>query len=247
MPSTNLNVDEMLRLAAVRPQDVVYDLGSGDGRVVIAAARDYGARGVGLDIDGALVRESRENARRAGVADRTEFREQDLLTANVTEASVVTVYLLPTLVRRLQDKLFSELRPGTRIVAHEYGFPDWTPDRKILVSKTFYLYTVPARVAGVWRLQANTGNRSLAYDVNFEQRYQEIKGAARVTGGILPAFEAQLAGERISFVLMDDDMTYRYEGRIQGERMEGVVRWGIGPRLNESAWHATRLATGAQG
>jgi len=247
VPSTRLNVDEMLRLAAVGPQDVVYDLGSGDGRVVIAAARDYGARGVGLDIDAALVRESRENARRAGVGDRTEFRQEDLLTANIREASVVTLYLLPTLVRRLQEKLFADLKPGTRIVAHEYGFPDWKPDRKIVISKTFYLYTVPGRVAGSWRLETSAGNRPRAYDIAFGQHYQEIKGAARVTGGILPAFEARLAGEHIAFVLMDEDMTYRYEGRVQGERMDGIVRWGYGPHLNEAAWHATRIGVGAQG
>jgi SAM-dependent methyltransferase len=235
----------MLRLAAVGPQDVVYDLGSGDGRVVIAAARDYGARGVGIEIDAALVRESTENARRAGLAQRAVFRQDDVLTADLREASVVTIYLLPPLVRRLQDRLSATLRPGARIVAHEYPFPDWHPDRRIVVSKTFYLYVVPARVGGSWRLQTDAGGRSRTYDLGFEQRYQEIKGAARVTGGILPAFEARLSGDRVSFILVEDDTSYRYEGRVGEGRMEGTVRWGYGPHLNEAAWRATRV-TGAE-
>jgi len=247
VPSTRLNVDEMLRLANVGPRDVVYDLGSGDGRVVIAAARDYGARGVGLDIDAALVRQSAENARRAGVADRAVFREADILTADVKDASVVTLYLLPVLVRRLQDRLFSELKPGTRIIAHEYGFPDWQPDRKVLISKTFYRYTVPARVGGSWQLETDAGGHHRAYEFNLEQRYQRIKGAASVTGGILPAFEAKLSGDRIAFILVEDDMSYRYEGRVRDDRMEGVVRWGYGPRLNETAWHATRVVSMGRG
>ncbi len=247
VPSTRLNVDEMLRLAAVGPQDIVYDLGSGDGRVVIAAARDYGARGVGVDIDPALVRQSAENARKAGVADRAIFRQGDVLTTDVKDATVVTLYLLPVLVRRLQDRLFTGLKPGTRIVAHEYGFPDWQPDRKVVISKTFYLYTVPARAGGSWQLETDAGGRHRTYEFDLDQHYQTIKGAARVTGGILPAFEAHMSGDRIRFILVEDDMSYRYEGEVRNDRMDGVVRWGYGPRLNESRWRAIRVRSKEQG
>lgn len=239
VPSTELNVDEMLRLAGVTPGDVVYDLGSGDGRVVIAAARDYGARGVGLELDAALVAESTLAAHRAGLAGRVAFRQADVLVAPVAEATVVTLYLLPPLVRRLQDRLYGELRPGARIVAHDYPFPDWRADRVLHVSKTFHLYTVPARAAGRWALAGPAGR---AYDLAFEQRYQELKGAARVRGGILPAFDARLDGARIAFVLMDGDHAYRYEGTVRGDRMEGRVRWGLGPRQQEAAWEAVRDA-----
>ena len=243
IPSTPLNVDEMLRLADVRTSDVVYDLGSGDGRVVIAAARDWGARGVGIEIDGKLVAESRELARRAGVSERVSFRESDVFAADISEATVVTMYLLSGLVHRLQPKLLAELKPGPRIVAHDYGFGEWKPDRHVNVSKHFYLYVVPADVRGKWRLGAALPAGLREYELELEQRFQEVQGGARVAGGFLPAFEARLAGERIAIVLIDDDMAYRYEGRVAGDTIAGSVRWGQGQRQQESTWRAVRTVT----
>jgi SAM-dependent methyltransferase len=240
IPSTRLNVDEMLRLAAVQPADIVYDLGSGDGRIVITAAKEWGARGVGIELDGKLVAESRENAQREGVADRVSFREGDVFKADLHDATVVTMYLLTSLVERLQPKLFAELKPGTRVIAHDYGFKGWKPDRTVSVSKNFYLYVVPARVAGKWRMSAALP-KPREYDMDFEQQYQEIKGGARVAGGFLPAFDARVNGERVAFVLVEDDMSYRYEGRVAGNAIEGRVRWGYGPKQQESAWRATRV------
>lgn len=244
IPSTQHNVDEMLRLAAVQPGDVVYDLGSGDGRVVIAAARDWGARGIGIEIDGTLVAASTEHARREGVSDRVAFREGDVFAASIGDATVVTMYLLTSLVHRLQPKLLAELKPGTRIVAHDYGFAEWKPDRHVQVSKNFYLYVVPANVAGKWRLSSVLPGVRRDYEIDFEQRYQEIKGGARVAGGFLPAFDARLTGERIAFVLLEDDVSYRYEGRVAGNVIDGVVKWGYGPRQKESTWRATRAGAG---
>lgn len=247
IPSTPQNVDEMLRLAAVQPGDVVYDLGSGDGRVVITAARDWGARGVGIELDGKLVVQSREQARREGVADRVVFREGDVFAADMSDATVVTMYLLTSLVHRLQPKLLAELEPGTRIVAHDYGFDGWTPDRHVSVSKNFYLYIVPAKVAGKWLVRAALAKGTRDYEVDFEQRFQQIKGGARVAGGFLPAFDARLNGDRIAFVLAEDDTSYRYEGRVSGSAIEGRVRWGYGPRQQESTWRATRVGAAAGG
>ena len=241
VPSTLMNVDEMLRIAAVGPQDVVYDLGSGDGRIVIAAARDYGARGVGVEIDAALVKESMENARYAGVAGRTEFRAGDVFDADLKGATVVTMYLLSPLVERLKPKLLAELKPGARIVAHDYGFSGWKPDRQVTISKTYYLYVVPAHVAGEWRLQADLPMGQRDYELRLEQQYQEIRGGARVTGGFLPAFEARLSGGAISFVLVENEASFRFEGRVVDDVMEGVVRSGRGPRLVEHRWRATRV------
>ena len=240
VPSTHGNVDEMLRLAAVVPTDVVYDLGSGDGRVVIAAARDWGARGVGIELDSELVARSREEARRSGVAERTAFQAADVLKADVSEATVVTMYLLTPLVHRLQPKLVEELKPGTRIVAHEYPFADWKPDRHVYVSKNFYLYIVPARVAGKWRLTTALPEGGLEYELEFQQRYQDVKGGARVAGGFLPAFEPRLSGERLSFVLIERDVAYRYEGRVSGSLIEGVVHYGAGPKQMQAKWRAAR-------
>ncbi|HVC65008.1 MAG TPA: methyltransferase domain-containing protein [Candidatus Dormibacteraeota bacterium] len=143
-------VNEMLRLADVTASDVVYDLGSGDSRILIAAARDRGARGVGLEIDPALVAQSAERARRLGLADRLSFRQQDLFEADLTPATVVTLYLSPDLNRRLRPKLLSELRPGARIVSHSFDMGDWAPARTLQVSSnegshTLYLWVVPGR------------------------------------------------------------------------------------------------------
>jgi SAM-dependent methyltransferase len=241
VPSTQSNVDEMLRLASVRPDDIVYDLGSGDGRIVVAAARDWGARGVGIEIDPKLVAESRELARREGVANRATFREGDVLKADVRDATVVTMYLLTPLVNRLRPKLLAELKPGTRIVAHDYPFADWKPDRHVRVSKNFYLYVVPARVTGKWQLAVARAAGVREYELELAQSFQELRGGARVSGGYLPAFEARLAGERIAFILVDEHTSYRFEGRVSANAMEGTVRWGFGPRQEEGTWKATRI------
>ncbi|MGH8642636.1 MAG: SAM-dependent methyltransferase, partial [Burkholderiales bacterium] len=148
LPSTTVAVDEMLRLGGVGPDDLVVDLGSGDGRIVIAAARDFGARGLGIELDPQLVAESRAHARQAGVADRVSFHQGDALAADIREATVVTLYLLPGLVEKLKPRLLAQLRPGTRIIAHDYGFEGWKPDRRVVISKTYMLYVVPAPVAG---------------------------------------------------------------------------------------------------
>lgn len=142
-------VNEMLRLAGVSAGDVVYDLGSGDGRIVIAAARDRGARGVGFEIDPALVAESTDRARRLGLADRVSFLQQDLFEADLRPATVVTLYLSADLNRRLRPKLQSELRPGSRIVSHSFDMGDWVPAQTLQVSSnegshTLYLWIVPA-------------------------------------------------------------------------------------------------------
>ena len=143
-------VNEMLRLAAVSADDVVYDLGSGDGRIVIAAARDRGARGVGFEIDPDLVAQAVERARRLGLAERVTFRQDDLFKADLREATVVTLYLSPDLNRRLRPKLLEELRPGSRIVSHNFDMGDWKPTRTIQVTSNegthaLHLWVVPGK------------------------------------------------------------------------------------------------------
>ena len=146
-PSTDEAVEGMLKLVGTGPGDVVYDLGCGDGRIVIAAAKDFGARGVGVEIDPVPLRMAVYRARRAGVEHRVRFVRGDLFEADIREATVVTLFLLETLNRRLLPKLLRELKPGTRIVAHRYGFgDDWPPEKTVQAgASTLYLWTVPKR------------------------------------------------------------------------------------------------------
>ncbi|HEY9737375.1 MAG TPA: methyltransferase domain-containing protein [Trichocoleus sp.] len=147
VPTPQPVVDEMLRLAQVQPDDVVYDLGSGDGRIVITAAERYGIEGVGIDIDPERIREANENAARAGVADQVEFRQEDLFETDFSEATVVTLYLLPELNLRLRPKLLTELEPGTRIVSHDFDMGNWEPDQVVEVNgRTVYAWVVPENV-----------------------------------------------------------------------------------------------------
>ena len=248
LPSTQVAVEEMLRLADVRPSDLVVDLGSGDGRIPITAAAAFGARGFGVDIDAKLVEEANDNARKAGVAERVRFVQQDVFETDVREASVVTLYLLTGLVNRLKPKLLQELKPGTRIVAHDFGFKDWTAERSVNISKNYYLYIVPARASGQWRLEATLGDTQYNYELDIQQDHQKIRGGARSGGGagFLPLFEPHLEGDRIRFVLVDEGHAHHFEGRVRGASMQGTVRTGIGRGQVERSWRAERVLPGRE-
>jgi SAM-dependent methyltransferase len=145
VPSPNAVVDAMLKLADVKPGDVVYDLGCGDGRIVITAAKSYGATGVGVDINPERITEARANARAAAVEEKVKFEENDLFKADIARATVVTLYLLPSVNERLKPKLLKELKPGTRIVSHQFDMGDWRPERRTEVGgRPVYLWIVPA-------------------------------------------------------------------------------------------------------
>jgi SAM-dependent methyltransferase len=144
VPTPTEVVEAMLKAAKVTKNDVVYDLGCGDGRIVITAAKEYGARGIGIDIDPQRISEARANAEKAGVTDRVKFLEQDLFETDFHEATVVALYLLPSLNLKLRPKLWKELKPGTRIVSHAFDMGDWKPEQEIDVDgRTVYLWTVP--------------------------------------------------------------------------------------------------------
>ena len=146
VPTPEKVVDKMLEIAKVGPNDTVYDLGSGDGRIVIAAAKKYGARGVGVDIDPDRIREARDNAERAGVARKVEFREGNLFDADIREATVVTIYLLSGINKKLRPKLLAELKPGTRVVSHAFDMGDWKPAATAKVgASTVYYWVIPER------------------------------------------------------------------------------------------------------
>jgi SAM-dependent methyltransferase len=144
VPTPPAVVRAMLDVAQVTPNDLVVDLGSGDGRIVIAAAKDFGARGVGIEIDAELIAEARENARRAGVADRVQFHQEDLFQTDISKATVVTLYLMPNLNLKLRPRLLKELKPGTRVVSHAFDMGDWLPDRTLVVEgRHVYFWIIP--------------------------------------------------------------------------------------------------------
>jgi SAM-dependent methyltransferase len=145
-PSPKHVVEEILKLADIRKSDVVYDLGCGDGRIVIAAAQQYGANGVGIDIDPQRIKDSLENARAAGVLDRVSFRNEDLFEANIADATVVTLFLWPEVNLKLRAKLLRDLKPGTRVVSYYWDMGDWVPEKEIEIdSHSIYLWTIPAK------------------------------------------------------------------------------------------------------
>jgi trans-aconitate methyltransferase len=146
VPTPQDVVDEMLKMANVRKGDVLYDLGSGDGRIAVTAAKRYGVRAVGIDIDPERIREATENARKAGVGNLVQFRREDLFKADFHEATVVTLYLLPDLNVKLRPRLWQELKPGTRVVSHQFDMADWKPEKQLeLNGRTIYFWTIPDR------------------------------------------------------------------------------------------------------
>ena len=146
VPTPQDVVDKMLELAKVGKGDVLYDLGSGDGRIPVTAARRFGIRAVGIDIDPERIREANDNAKKNAVTNLVQFRQEDLFKANFSEATVVTLYLLPDLNVKLRPRLLAELKPGTRIVSHQFDMGTWRPDRKVeLNGRTIYLWTIPER------------------------------------------------------------------------------------------------------
>ena len=222
VPTPEEVVERMLRIAGTGPRDFVIDLGSGDGRIVIAAARDFGARGLGVDIDAELVGESRANARRAGVADRVAFEERDMFHTNLSRATVATVYLLPSLLDRLQPKFLEELRPGARIVSHAFFMHGWTPDRTEKVKhvlrygwhgdeSTIYLWIVPARARGDWQARD--------WRLRIQQTFQQITIEGDAFGHPLALKEARLAGAAISF----SGAGFSFRGRVGAERISGKL------------------------
>jgi SAM-dependent methyltransferase len=246
-------VAEMLRLVAVTPTDVVYDLGCGDGRVVITAAKRYQARGVGIDIDPQRIRESRANARRAGVANRVKFLQQDLFETDIREATVVALYLLPELNRKLRPKLLSDLRPGTRIVSHDFDMGDWRPDQVIYVpgstyEHSVYYWVIPANVDGAWQMSLPAPMGEQRHLLRIQQRYQEVRGTVSTAGEAILISNATLTGDHLRFTVMTAIQgaaaKMSFDGRISGDAMRGSVDVQGGAMAGRYDWAAQRKAGG---
>ena len=244
VPTPQVVVDEMLRLARVGAQDYVIDLGSGDGRIPITAAKKFGARGLGVDLDPDLHAQSEEGARQAGVEARVKFLNQDLFKTDISEATVITMYLLPGVVKRLRPRLL-ELKPGTRIVSHDFDMEDWKPDSKTTIRKNVFLWIVPAQVGGRWqaRIALPGGERDFEFD--FRQQFQEVDGLARINGQMTQLWLSGLESDRIRFVIVDstdreNEASLYFEGRVRGEVMEGEIRRGVGSGQTMHKWRAVK-------
>ena len=246
VPTNQATVDAMLRLAGVGASDYVIDLGSGDGRILIAAAKKHGARGFGVDLDPQRVKESLTNAREAGVADRVQFYHRNLFDTRIAEATVVTMYLLPKVNLDLRPRLFAELKPGTRIVSHDFDMGDWKPDLHATVrgaGSQVYYWVIPAQVAGLWKVQVGSARASVDYELDVTQKHQEINVVARRGGKQLLIVTPRLDGDTIAFSLVDQEDTVhrrRFEGKVKGNVMEGTAQGEANaPRVSQ-AWRATR-------
>jgi SAM-dependent methyltransferase len=226
--SDNDVVDAMLALAEVRPDEKVTDLGSGDGRILIAAARSHGARGLGVDIDPARVREATANAAAAGVAHRVTFRREDLFRTPLGDTDVLTLYLSQDINVRLRDRILTSMRPGTRVVSHDFDMGEWRPDqRQQIGTANVYLWIVPARVSGRWAMSVNGQNATLTID----QHYQQFTGALELAGQTARIEQGRVTADRIRFILRLGGLRRVYEGRLQGNQL-------VGPN-----WRAVRAAS----
>ncbi len=256
VPTPQVVVDRMLQMAKITPQDYVIDLGSGDGRIVITAATKYGARGFGVDLNPVRIKESTENAAKAGVSDRANFYQRNLFETDLSQATVLTMYLLPRVNLDLRPKIL-ELKPGTRVVSHDFSMDDWKADESVSFdvadkygagggsgTSTIYFWLVPARVTGPWQWTTNIGGKPQAYEMVLEQNFQVISGAVRVGGRSVKLQEARLRGDQISGVFIADlngaAVRHEFAGKVTGGIIDGSVKLSGARTQGQHEWSATR-------
>lgn len=252
VPTPQAVVDRMLDMAQVKAGDIVIDLGSGDGRIMITAAQRHGAQGFGVEIDPRLVQRSNEEARRLGVADRVKFLRQDLFNTDFHEANVLTLYLLPDVNIALRPKILAELKPGTRVVSHDYDMREWRPDAEETIpvpgktvgmrkESTVYLWIVPARVEGEWIFELSSGGKARKTRLVLQQSFQFVSGSVELTGqGDVPVSDGRLRGEELRLVLPPgalDRGPVELVGRVRGDSLSGTVRRG---GREVASWSARR-------
>ena len=265
VPTPEEVVAAMLRMADVDQDDVLYDLGCGDGRIVITAAKELGCRGVGIDIDLTRIQESRINASNAGVSDRVEFLHMDLFEADISQATVVTLYLLSKVNRRLRPKLFQELKPGTRVISHDFSMGEWIPEKSTVIEEkvdyvpfhdtrfvddywdkhTVYFWIIPANVSGTWKWTMPTISGKKPYRLEIDQDFQMLKGKAYEGSASLPLEirNGKIKGDRLEFFLERNDQGHTekmfFEGIVKNHTVMGFVRIEGNPDFEEK-WQAKR-------
>lgn len=246
VPTPQVVVDQMLRFGAVNANDFVMDLGSGDGVIVLTAARQLKASGMGLEIDPALVKRSNDSAQKFGVADRATFQVQDVFKADLSRATVVTLYLLPAMMMNLRNKIYNELRPGARVVSHDYHFGDWEADERVtfdvpekepingVPSATLFLWTIPAKVSGRWQIKVDG---SEPRDIELTQNFHKSNGTLLNAKG-MGLSDVSVKGETISFSIWNGPARQHYRGKVKGGAMSGLVNLDG----KEAKWQAVRAS-----
>jgi SAM-dependent methyltransferase len=234
VPTPDDLVERMLRMAQTTSNDFVVDLGSGDGRTVIAAAKRFGARSMGIEYNPDMVDLSTRNAAKEGVTAKAKFVRGDIFETDFTQATVVTMYLLPGLNVKLRPRIL-DMKPGTRVVSHQFNMEDWQPDETTnLDGRRAYFWLVPAKVHGNWRVQSGAD----AWDLALEQKYQMLEGSVKFGAINAGLRDTRLQGEKISFAFVDGAGVKReFNGRVTGNAMEGTVKADNGP---EARWTAAK-------
>jgi hypothetical protein len=239
VPTPDEVVDRMLRMAQVTANDYVIDLGAGDGKIAIAAARNFGARSMGIEFNPEMAKHAQDNVAKAGVAGRARIVQGDIFVTDFNQATVITMYLLPALNLKLRPQILA-MRPGTRVVSHSFTMDDWEADEtSSMDGRRAYYWVVPANVVGSWALEVTGGGASEKMELTLEQRFQKIEGSvglgATVQGGLR---DARLRGFNIGFAYVDNKSVRReLSGRVSGGRMEGGFRSDNG---TEGRWTATK-------
>lgn len=250
VPTPNEVVEAMLNLAGVKAGDVLYDLGCGDGRIVIAAAK-RGAKATGIDIDPLRIQESNKNAAEAGLTGKVRFIQGNLFESDFRDATVITMYLLTSVNLRLRPKLLEELKPGTRLVSHSFEMGEWTPDKTVVVTTSYgderdvHFWLVPANVTGRWEWDAADGSGAGQHcTLEAEQQFQTVTATGKEGPWPLNVTDIKLAGDALSFkveAVTNGKMTSRlYEGKVAGDTITGTVRPAGNGKAAPVAWKAVR-------
>jgi hypothetical protein len=236
VPTPQSLVERMLQMAGVKPTDYVIDLGSGDGRTVITAAKKFGAQALGIEYNPDMVELARRAAAKEGVSDKAQFQQADIFATDFTKATVLTMYLLPSLNLKLRPTILN-LRPGTRVVSHAFTMDDWQADQvDSSDGRTAYMWIVPAKVGGTWKVDV-TGAGAHTYEATFNQTFQNVAGSAKADNKTIQLSNGKLRGDNITFSL-DDGTRRDFSGRVVGNKIEGTVKGGGA----ESKFTATRTS-----
>ena len=247
-------VDTMLGMAKIGSSDFIVDLGSGDGRIVVTAAKRHGIRGFGVDLDSSLVNNARREAERQGVAGRVRFLAQNIFITDISEASVVTMYLLPKVNLQMRQRLFSQLKPGARVVSHDFDMGNWKPDERVTIavpeksygppSSEVFLWVIPANASGRWQWQMTSEGRTLDCILTLDQTFQLLSGTAQVGGLPAEIIEARVRGTRIAVALQAEidgrRQRIEFDGQLDGDRATGGIRMAGRADAHWSAMRVTR-------
>ncbi|HAR63667.1 MAG: SAM-dependent methyltransferase [Candidatus Margulisiibacteriota bacterium] len=245
VPTDEEVVNKMLNIANIGSTDILYDLGCGDGRIVVTAAKQYGTKGIGVDIDSDRIKECHQNAALAKVEDRVEFLQQDLFLTDFSKATVLTMYLLPSVNLKLRPKILSTLKPGTRVVSHDFDMGEWKADQVAeLKSHTIYFWIVPANATGTWSWSEPNKKSASIQSLTIDQEFQNINGNVISESASAPIKDAKITGDKVQFTIEQEingqSIPLTYVGKIVGNSIEGTIQSGNKSIIADRTWKASR-------